>query len=395
MKFLMPRHLSDGRLRAYQDLELDGTEIERINAHLASCDSCRIRAGTIKERSAFVGERFQGISPTTSYTTDGLNRARLDAYLSTKEVQPMFKNIVSRHSHLLIAAVLLLTIVFSSLAFPQVRAIATNFLGLFRVEKVAVVPFNPANIPDEITNAGPRIEQMLADDVVFEEFGEVYEVASPAEASAAAGIPIRLPYSLAEPSKITVQPGAQLTFKVDIGRMRAILDEMGKEDIDIPQYLQGQTVTADLPVSVTTMYGDCQVDLEAAREEGFDPDVPYSGNSNCTVLVQLASPTVSAPPGLDIDQVGTTFLELTGMSPEEAERFSQRVDWATTLIIPVPNYSASTDVLVDGVQGVWVYQPDRGDRTRFLLAWVKNGIVYSLSGRGTLEEAIHIANSLN
>jgi hypothetical protein len=113
------------------------------------------------------------------------------------------------------------------------------------------------------------------------------------------------------------------------------------------------------------------------------------------VLVQLASPTVSAPPGLDIDQIGTTFLELTGMSPEEAERFSQKVDWATTLVIPVPNYSASSEILVDGVLGVWVYQPERGDRSRFMLAWVKDGVVYSLSGRGTQMEAVHIANSLN
>jgi hypothetical protein len=395
MKLYRSRHLSDGQLRAYQDREFDETEIERINTHLVSCESCRLRAHTITKRSAYVVERFEIVSPTASSTANGPNRARLDAYLSSKEVQPMSKKIVSRHSRLLIAAVLLLTVIFGSMAFPQVRAIATNFLGLFRVEKVAVVPINPANIPDEITSAGPRIEQMLADDMVFEEFGESYEVNSPAEASAAASIPIRIPYSLGDPSKITVQPGARLTFTVDIARMRAILDEMGKQDIDIPQLLQGQTVTADIPASVTTMYGDCQVDLEAAREEGFDPDEPFSSYSDCMVLVQLASPTVSAPPGLDIDQIGTTFLELTGMSPEEAERFSQKVDWATTLVIPVPNYSASSEILVDGVLGVWVYQPERGDRSRFMLAWVKDGVVYSLSGRGTQMEAVHIANSLN
>lgn len=304
-------------------------------------------------------------------------------------------NIFARHSRLVIAGALLLTILVGALAFPQVRAIATNFLGLFRVERVAVVPINPANIPDDISNAGPRIEQLLADDVKFEEFGETYPVTDPSEAAAAASIPVRLPSGLGEPSKMSVQPGARLTFTIDLPRMRAILDEMGKQDVDLPQMLQGQTVTADLPVSVTAMYGDCQMDLEAARREGFDPDEPYSGSSNCTVLVQLASPTVSAPPGMDIDLIGRTFLELTGMSPEEAERFSQTVDWATTLIIPVPNYASSSEVMVDGVQGVLVQQPDRGERSRYMLAWVKNGIVYSLSGQGSPEEVVDIANSLN
>jgi hypothetical protein len=395
MKFISRKHLSDGTIRAYQDQELDRTSQEQVRAHLDACENCRLKAQMFIERAAFIGERFEKGIPARSSTLDGPTRARLEAYLTRKEEQPMFIKFVTRQPRLVMGAVLLLAILLSTLAFPQVRAIATNFLGLFRVEKVAVVPINPANIPDDISSAGPRIEQMLADDLVIEEFGETYEVSNQAEAETATGIPVRLPYSLGEPSKLTVQPGARLTFSVDLPRMRAILDEMGKQDVDLPQLLHGQTVTAELPTSVTAMYGDCKVDMEALREEGFDPDNHASVGSDCMVLVQLASPTVSAPPGLDIDQLGTTFLELTGMSPEEAERFSQTVDWATTLVIPVPNYSSSSEVLVDGVQGVWVHQADRGDRARFMLAWVNNGIVYSLSGRGTLQEAVNIANSLN
>ena len=394
MKLNLHDHLSDGHLRAYQDGELDRTGSERVRTHLASCESCHSRAAVLMERVRFVGEHFDKLPHTTYSSADRHTRARLESYISTKELPPM-SNIFARHSRLVIACALLLTILVGALAFPQVRAIATNFLGLFRVERVAVVPINPANIPDDISNAGPRIEQLLADDVKFEEFGETYPVTDPSEASAAASIPVRLPSGLGEPSKMSVQPGARLTFTIDLPRMRAILDEMGKQDVDLPQMLQGQTVTADLPVSVTAMYGDCQMDLEAARREGFDPDEPYSGSSNCTVLVQLASPTVSAPPGMDIDLIGRTFLELTGMSPEEAERFSQTVDWATTLIIPVPNYASSSEVMVDGVQGVLVQQPDRGERSRYMLAWVKNGIVYSLSGQGSPEEVVNIANSLN
>jgi hypothetical protein len=387
-------HLSEGYLRAYQDGELDRTGSERVQIHLDSCESCRKKERSLIERAAYVREHIEKHPSARPSTADRLTRARLDTYISTKEVQPMYKKIFARQSRLIWAGVLLLAIVVSTFAFPGVRAVATNFLGLFRVEKVAAIPFNPANIPDDMSNAGPRIEQMLAEDMTFEKHGEPYDVSNPAEASAASGIPVRLPSELGEPAKISVQPGARLTFTVDLPRIRVILDEMGRQDIDLPQLLQGETVTADLPTSVTALYGDCEMELEAAHARGYDRDHPRSGSSNCLVLVQLASPTVSAPPGLDINQIGTTFLELTGMSPEEAERFSQTVDWATTLIIPVPNYSSSSEVMVDEEQGVLIHQPDRGDRARFMLAWVKNGVVYSLSGQGSPGEAVDIANTL-
>jgi hypothetical protein len=390
MRLNLRKHLSEGQLRAYEDNELDHISIGHVRQHLVSCESCRGKAATIYERAGLVGEQFERTSTENLYLPDGPSRNRLEVYISSKEVQPMFKKFVSRQPRLVFSTVLLLVLISSMLAFPQVRAIATNFLGLFRVEKIAAVPINLANIPDDISQAVPRIEKMLADDMVVEEFGEVYEVESYTEASAAAGIPVRLPYSLGEPDKMTVQPGARLTFTVDLPRMRAILDEMGRQDVELPQLLNGQTVTAEVPASVTAMYGDCNEEVE-----GYDPDGHGKSNSNCMVLIQLVSPTISAPPGLDINKIGTTYLELTGMSAEEAERFSQTVDWASTLVIPVPNYSSSTEVLVDGVQGVWVNQPERGDNSRFMLAWVKNGIVYSLSGRGPLQEAVHIANSLN
>lgn len=97
---------------------------------------------------------------------------------------------------------------------------------------------------------------------------------SPTDASAASGIPVRLPGSLSEPSKITIQPGARYAFKVNLARIRAILDEMGQQDLDLPQLLEGQTVTAEIPASVTAMYEDCQVDKGTAREGEYDPHPP-------------------------------------------------------------------------------------------------------------------------
>ena len=58
--------------------------------------------------------------------------------------------------------------------------------------------------------------------------------------------------------------------------------------------------------------------------------------TGCTEYAQVPAPRASTPPELDLDQLGRAYLQLLGMSAQEAERFSQRVNWATTLVVPLP-----------------------------------------------------------
>jgi hypothetical protein len=395
MKLKLNQHISTGQLRAYLDAELDTAEVDILRQHLDTCSDCQNNLTELSHRASQINLQFRKLASPTDPADPIAARAQFNRYKSTKETQPMINRFLSRNSRLVWAAVSLMILIAATLAFPQVRAIATDFLGFFRVEKVTVVTFNPSNIPDDFSSAGPGIEQLLADDVKIETAGDTFDVADRAQAALEAGIPVRLPTALNEPSLLTIQPQTKFSFTIDLPRLRLILQEMGKEDIDLPDFIQGQTVTATLPASVTALFGDCQMELETSSASGYDPDDPYGDISNCTVLVQLASPSVSAPPGLDIDRIGAVFLELSGMSPEEAELFSQTVDWATTLVIPVPNYASSSEVTVDGVQGVLVQRPASPERlTRFSLIWVKDSIVYSLNGHGSTEEALSIANSL-
>ena len=109
----------------------------------------------------------------------------------------------------------------------------------------------------------------------------------------------------------------------------------------------------------------------------------------------MYSPTISAPPGLDIAKIGEAYLQLFGMSTEEAARFSQRVDWATTLVVPIP-YNGTTyhDVVVDGVDGTLVQFDLPNHQKEYVLMWVNNDIVYALSGPGTAADATPIVESL-
>ncbi len=297
----------------------------------------------------------------------------------------------SRPAWIALAAIALLLV---SLAFQPVRAIAVDFLGLFRIQQVAVIPFNPANLPDNLND--PQFSQLFSEDLRFEEIGEAHEAGDASQASALAGFPVRLPSNAGEELQISVQPGGRINFHVDLARIRALLKEIGRDDIVLPDALDGATIDAELPASVTASIGRCEFTPKVARETGQDPDEPERlWDPQCNILIQLPSPTVNTPPGLDIDQIGKAYLMMTGMSAEEAEAFSQTVDWATTLVVPIPDYGSSQKVQVDGVQGVFVEQSrSRVNRPRYLLIWVKEGIVYALEGQGGLGEALALGNTL-
>lgn len=392
-------HIHDGDLRAYQDHQLSDERRERLEAHLDSCSRCRRRSQVLSKRAERVSSSLQTLSLSDTIRPAPVSQAksRLEIYISEKEKQTMLQKIFAQVPRWAIASVAIVVLLAAAFAIPQVRAVAVDFLGLFRVEQVAVIPINPAEISGSLETAGPRIEQMLSKDVTVEQSGETVEVETASEAAGLSGIAVRLPAALDAPGYVSVEPGMRVEYTVDLPHLRALLKELGQEELSLPDDLNNETIIAELPTSVVARFGNCEVDIEKLRREGYDPDHhgSYYPQTDCRVLVQMPSPTISTPPGLDIDQIGKAFLQLAGMTQEEAEQFSQTVDWATTLVVPLPAYATSQEVQVDGVKGIAIQEArdSRNGRMSALL-WVKDGIVYTFTGQMSIDEAVGIVNSL-
>ena len=227
----------------------------------------------------------------------------------------------------------------------------------------------------------------MSDAVQFEPAGEIQEVDSAALASQLAGFPVRLTEGLETTPKFTVQPGGTATMTVDLELVRAVLKDLERPDIELPDELDGAQVVVTVPAGVGASYGNCPI-----LEEGIELDAPQGKpvKWDCTVLLQMPSPTISAPPGLDIEQIGEAYLQLLGMSPEEAASFASNVDWTTTFVIPIPRYGVEySEVTVDGVTGLLVENYEGAS-----LLWVKDGVIYSLSGVDNAEKALELANQL-
>ncbi|MGW8249857.1 MAG: zf-HC2 domain-containing protein [Anaerolineales bacterium] len=394
-------HLDEGQLKAYLDHELATPDQEQVQQHLAGCSQCRQKALNLENRSASVGAHLSAIaSLPASLPGPAAARARLQARLTQKEKTTMRQKIFApryRPAWIAFGMVLILAV---ALAFPPVQAIANSFLGLFRVQQFAVVQVNPGNLPEQLGSSN-QLEYMFTNNVQIDEKGEPQEAANQEEASQLAGIPVRLPLGMNNQPRLRVMPGAEITFNIDLQLTRALLDEIGRSDIQLPDNLDGASVQVSLDSAITAMYGECDFDVQGAGEhmqrDGYDPDNPRLPRlPNCTTFAQMPSPSISAPPGLDVQGIGEAFLQVMGMPAQEAARFAQSVDWSTTLVIPIPrNGTTYQEVPVDGVIGTMIVQQLEDHHEQYLLIWVKDGILYSLTGPGNGSSAMRIVNSLN
>ena len=240
-----------------------------------------------------------------------------------------------------------------------------------------------------------HIGQMFSESLtITRQPGEPQVVADAAEASQTAGFNVRLWSNSPSAPQITVQGGTAFELVVDREQAQAILNEAGRGDLQLPAALDGAKIAVDIPAGVTAAYGKCP--NLGPRSEGEREPRSWSDLRTCVILAQIPSPTVNAPPDLDVAQLAETGLQFLGMTADEARTFSQTVDWTTTLVVPLPQNAASVEqVSVDGVTGNLLFRyTDDGVPARYTLLWVKDGIVYALSGFDNPDVGIGIANAL-
>lgn len=292
------------------------------------------------------------------------------------------------------AALLILALV---LAFPGTRALAGELLNLFRVQQVAVVPVDFTGL-EQLTGdgvLGNQFTELISNSInITDEPGDPVEAADAAQASQLAGFNVRLPQT-ADPSQIYVMDGAAFSMTVDRAKAQALLDEAGRGDLVLPASVDGADISVNIPSAVSTAYGTCpKPEADSSESEVEDSSQRYR---DCVILAQIPSPSVNAPADLDINRLAQIGLEFTGMSAEEATAFTSTVDWTSTLVVPIPSNAATYEqVTVDGVTGTLIQRASReGEPSTFALFWVKDGIIYAISGRGANSgQAMEMANSL-
>jgi hypothetical protein len=389
----MNKHLKDGDLRAALDGELDGAGLQ----HLESCSICKARQQDIQSQ---IQQTARGLSflnaPAQSRDLAAQTAVnRFHIRINTQKEISMFKKLLP--SPLLrvgLAILLILAVVFS---IPSTRALAGQFLNLFRVQQVVVVPIDSTGMQQLTGNStlGKQVSDLISNSVTQQKPGSPVTVADAATASQQAGFSLRVPQAMT-PSRISVEGAGAFTIKVDVAKAQALLNEAGRSDLVLPSSINGEDVSVTIPASVSVAYGTCPDPAAPDTTNGFSSNGSAGRQyPDCVILAEVPTPIVSAPADLNIAQLAQIGLEFTGMTSDQAAAFTQTVDWTSTLVIPLPKNAATyQQVTVDGVTGTLIQRP-ADDAPQYVLVWVKNGIIYAISSLGTnSQQAIQMANSL-
>jgi hypothetical protein len=165
-------------------------------------------------------------------------------------------------------------------------------------------------------------------------------------------------------------------LQVNVKTLREALAALGVTDVTIPDALGAQPITIQLPPVVQGQ---------------------YEGKNFTINLIQGASPTVTLPDGVNLNDLGKAALEVYGMPSDEASALSRQIDWRSTLVFPFPaGMSTIQQVAVGDAQGLLFRGAKNGERD-YLIYWQRGSHYYILEASGNglgIADALSAASSV-
>ncbi len=275
-----------------------------------------------------------------------------------------------------------MAVVAVAFAFPAVRVSAQAMLDLFRVRTFAAVQFDPARLEKLKGFDHGDGPMFLEKQNTTQTPGPPRVVASLQEAGDLAGLhalaPTMMPAGLV-PDTVRVTGGGESDFVVHTDQLRAALQTLGMGDARVPDGLDGRTVHVRVSPMIVATY--------------------VNENRRATVL-QAKSPEVRVPSGVDLAQLGEIGLRVLGMPAADAHRMARRIDWSSTMLVPVPMNAASfREITVNGRRGLMITTKEtnaEGHRTHegVLVLWTQDDRVLAVQGNIQSTDLVQMAESL-
>jgi len=365
--------IKQGTLQAYLDGELAGREADRVAAHLAECPRCRARAERLEADRRLVAAALDRHLRYAGLQRDDL----LAAWSGLQEKGPagtIWEGVREKMGRFKMAAVAAVTVCVLAVpfVFAPVRALAMEFLDVFRVERVRVVDISAEELKE--------IERALTGQgtVDIEDFGRITAAGQPeyragitveeAREAIGPGFKVPVPAGAGEPAW-GLMTGCALTIVPDVKAINGLIARFGGSTF-LPDTLDGKEFTLrQHPVATA----------EFTRPDGRK-----------MVIAQGRSPELAVPHGTDVLALRDALLGLPFL-PENVHRQLQGVsNWQNTVLVPNVEGEASP-VKVNGAEGAFI----DGHGPNNALIWADDGLVYLVHGENlTLDEALAAAASL-
>jgi hypothetical protein len=271
-----------------------------------------------------------------------------------------------------------------------------RFIASLRIAKPKAVA--PGVSAPSATSAGQQIQALIGSMV-----GETTSVAlnepdklvpSADSATRLVGFTVRLLRARSDAPSITVIGAHSMNAKVNRAQIQTMLAEAGRRNMQVPGGVDGTVLKTETPRAIRVQYGNCPAPVTNTIQNQINgPPPPSTDNANCVMFTQTPVTSTVVPPGLDMQELATIALELSGMSPNQTRDFQHVFDLKSTLSMSLPRAIRSYDaVQISGQPGMLITTGGRRGPT-YQLMWASGGTVFTLAGYGSSGDAVPLASS--
>lgn len=299
----------------------------------------------------------------------------------------------------LLPAALGLIVIAGVVGIPSGRDLLARFFRSLRMQKVQAVNVNLSAFTDP--NANPALHQMIAqmvsDDVVVAANEPDQPAADATAAAQLSGFDVSVVGERKDPPKFVVTGRHAFDMTLNRDRLQTVFEQAGHPEISVPKALDGAPLKVEIPRAVEIQYGHCPTPASAGQNVADNitgPSPSSTEYSDCLRLREGPNPIVNVPPGVDVEKLAEIGLETAGMNPAQVREFLQTVDWQSTLVMAVPRFLRSYEVVkIAGAKGTLLSMAGRRG-PGYALLWATNGRGYLLTGFGDSSHAVDLADSV-
>lgn len=377
-------HPADGQWRAFLDGELSADQQQRLSRHLKTCDQCRRRYAAIQADASWAASRLGALRALADVAPvpqagvrENLGSRRFGGAKGETMVKGFgnggFAKLTRKFSAGKVAAAAAALLVVSGLSMPGVRAAASQWMTVFRVQESRIIRLSPDDFQ------GGAISQEMVEGLMAE-MEKLVQVEESRKAEVTGGLsqeelvrmgfmtPQYLPEGFAEGEGFSARTG-EVLVRVDVDGVNQLLKSMGRSE-QLPAELRGQV-------------------LRVGSGHGFG--MTYQSGEEKVLIAQSDVPTISASGSVDLNEIFSAF---TGMLGDQfgvsatLRRQLGSIDLSRTVPLPLMEGSG-TEVKVGGLDGT--YHEDKG---RGVVMWVMRHRLNVVEGPLSKDELLRIAESI-
>lgn len=362
-----------GFIQAYLDGELNRDERKQFIQHLDQCKECQKMLEEISKlnqwEQVILDDEFTNRSQETNINVDkawevfeqNIQKHKVDETNQEETKKKGRWHNMKKSSKRWIAAAAAAAVVSISLTVPQVRAGASSFLSIFRVNDVQFVQLTDSDLR-EVEGWISKTEEGEKDikgigKVSIKDNGEKKNTHFQSEQQAReAGYTVPKVPNEYRVTNVDVSPSFTMQFEIDTEKANKLLKQL-QSGVQFENTLNGKQFSIKVPESIST-------------------HIETGGNktSNDFSYNVIQAPEISVPEGVDVNKLQKTVLELPIIPENVKTQLAGIQDWTHTLPIPyLAKDAKASETKVQGVKAV-LYNADHAN----VIIWQKDGNLHML-----------------